>query len=233
MNFQFAPLRSETELLARCQAIEGLTFAQLATMLGLSVPVNPLQRKGWTGQAIERALGATAGSKSLPDFCSLGIELKTLPISCLGKPKESTFVTTIPLLTIHQQTWRSSHCFAKLKRVLWLPIEGETTIAFPERRIGRGVIWSPSATEEAVLERDWSEFVFMISTGRIAEINASMGDYLQVRPKAANGKSVCYGVDDEGNKVLTMPRGFYLRSSFTKNIILSTAEQAPRSPFQG
>lgn len=232
MNFQHALLKSEMELLERCQALESLSFAQLATMLGLSIPANPLQRKGWVGQAIECALGATAGNKSAPDFCSLGIELKTLPISCSGKPTESTFVTTIPLLTIHQQTWKTSQCFTKLKRVLWLPIEGDTKIAFSDRRIGRGVIWSPSAVEEAVFEKDWSEFVFMMSTGRLAEINASMGDYLQVRPKAANSKSLCYGVDDTGAKVLTMPRGFYLRSSFTKNIILCAADQALSSLFQ-
>ena len=131
------PLKSENELLARCQAIEGLSFAQLATVLGLCIPRHPLQRKGWVGQAIELALGTTAGNKSAPDFCALGIELKTLPINHLGKPAESTFVTTIPLLTIQKQAWQTSTCFAKLKRVLWLPIEGERSIPYPHRRIGR------------------------------------------------------------------------------------------------
>jgi len=59
----------------------------------------------------------------------------------------------------------------------------------------------------------------MISTGRLAEINAGMGQYLQVRPKAANSKSLCYGFDETGNKVLTLPRGFYLRSTFTASIL--------------
>lgn len=213
------PLTSEFELLARCQAIEGLSFAQLATSLEIRIPSNPLQRKGWAGQAIELALGATAGSKSAPDFCSLGIELKTLPINHLGKPAESTFITTIPLLTIHKQTWQTSQCFAKLKRVLWLPIEGDREIDFPHRRIGRGVLWSPSIAEEVILAEDWSDLTFKISSGKLSEIDASMGEYLQVRPKAANGKSLCYGFDEAGNKVLTMPRGFYLRSSFTMSIL--------------
>jgi len=211
-------LQSEAELLERCQSIEGWSFAQLATALGISIPQNPVSRKGWTGQAIELALGATAGNNSAPDFCALGVELKTLPLSQLGKPKESTFVTSIPLLTIHQQTWETSQCFAKLKRVLWMPIEGDIGIAFPERRIGRGMLWSPSAAEQLILAKDWSEFVLMISTGQLAEIDASIGDYLQVRPKAANGKSLCFGFDEAGNKVQTMPRGFYLRSNFTANI---------------
>ena len=81
MKFQNHPLKTETELLARCQTIEGLSFLQLAMELGLSVPLYPHQRKGWVGQAIELALGTTAGNKSAPDFCTLGIELKTLPMN--------------------------------------------------------------------------------------------------------------------------------------------------------
>ena len=219
MLVQKSPLTSEAELLVRCEAIEGLSFAQLAMTLGLSIPANPLQRKGWAGQAIEHALGTTAGNQPGPDFCALGIELKTLPINHLGTPAESTFVTTIPLLTLHQQTWKTSHCFAKLKRVLWIPIEGNKTILFSERRIGRAILWSPSIEEETILAKDWHEFALLISTGRLSEINATMGDYLQVRPKAANAKSLCYGFDELGNKIQTLPRGFYLRSVFTKSII--------------
>ncbi len=215
-------LSSETELIARCEAIEGLSFSQLASMLGLYIPEDASQRKGFAGQAIELALGTTAGNKPTPDFCALGIELKTLPIDQLGKPAESTFVTSIPLLTLYQQTWKTSHCFAKLNRVLWVPIEGDRTICFRERRIGRAILWSPSIEEEAILAKDWSEFALLISTGRLSEIDASMGDYLQVRPKAANGKSLCYGFDETGAKIQTLPRGFYLRSRFTHHIINET-----------
>lgn len=215
------PPKSEIELLARCDAIEGLSFAQLASALGLAIPSHPSQRKGWAGQAIEVALGTTAGNKSAPDFSDLDIELKTLPINHLGKPAESTFVTSIPLLTIHKQAWKTSQCFAKLKRVLWLPIEGDATIRFSERRIGRGLLWSPSKEEEAVLAKDWSELSHMIGRGMLAEIDASMGEYLQVRPKGASGQSLCYGFDEVGNKVLTLPRGFYLRSRFTASVLLT------------
>ncbi len=213
------PPQSETELLNRCQAIEGYSLAQLATALKLIVPNHPLQRKGWTGQAIELALGTTAGGKAEPDFTYLGIELKTLPINHLGKPAESTFVTSIPLLTIHKEEWPESQCFGKLKRVLWLPIEADDRIPFPHRRIGKGILWSPTSEQEAVLAHDWCELTLMIATGKLSEINASMGQYLQVRPKGANAKSLCYGFDETGNKVQTLPRGFYLRSSFTAMVL--------------
>ncbi len=201
--------------MARCQAIEGLSFAQLAARLDLHIPDNPSQRKGWVGQAIELVLGANAGTLATPDFLNLGVELKTLPINHLGKPAESTFVTTIPLLTVHKQVWKTSQCFAKLRRVLWLSIEGDVRIPFRHRRIGRALLWSPTAEVETALANDWFELTSMIGTGMLDAINASMGQYLQVRPKAANAKSLCYGFDEIGNKILTLPRGFYLRSRFT------------------
>lgn len=214
---------SEYTLQQYCKTIEGLTFSQLASQLQLQIPAQPLQRKGWVGNAIELALGASAGSKSIPDFTQLGIELKTIPINHLGTPAESTFITSIPLLTIHLQCWQSSTCFDKLKRVLWIPIEGDPAIPFPYRRIGRGVIWSPSIADEAILKEDWEELTLMISTGKIADIHSNMGQYLQVRPKALNSRSLCYCYDDMGNKVPTLPRGFYLRSRFTARILLDAS----------
>lgn len=219
MTAKRPPPKTETELLARCQEIEGLSLGQLACALHLQIPDLPAQRKGWAGQAIELMLGACAGSRSEPDFGHLGIELKTLPLNHLGKPAESTFVTSIPLLTVHQQTWKTSQCFAKLQRVLWLTLEDDSSIPYSHRRIGQGLLWSPSAEDEAILENDWSELSLMIGTGRLTEIDASLGRYLQVRPKAANARSLCYGYDELGNKVLTLPRGFYLRSVFTGTLL--------------
>jgi DNA mismatch repair protein MutH len=221
MLYTQSPLKNETELVARCRLIEGLTFAQLASTLGVVIPSSPIQRKGLAGQLIELALGVTAGNQCAPDFLELGVELKTIPVNQSGKPAESTFITTIPLLTVHQQTWETSQCFSKLKRVLWIPIEGDRAIPFHSRRIGRGILWSPSTAEEQVLKQDWCELTLMIGTGQLAAIDATIGEYLQVRPKAADAKSLCYGFDEEGNTIQTLPRGFYLRSRFTARIISS------------
>lgn len=213
------PPQTEAELIERCMSIVGLSFVQLSLNLDLLIPTDPNQRKGWVGQAIELALGANASNQSLPDFKDLDIELKTLPIGKSGKPCESTFITSIPLLTIHQQQWRTSQCYAKLKRVLWIPIEGDTDIPYPQRRIGQGFLWSPDVVQERILEADWNYLTLQISSGHLESLDAKSGDYLQVRPKAANGKSLCYGFDSHGNKVKTLPRGFYLRSSFTTKIL--------------
>ncbi|CAM2838614.1 DNA mismatch repair protein mutH [Legionella steigerwaltii] len=215
------PPKTEAELLERCSAIAGLSFAQLALSLSLSIPDNPNQRKGWAGQAIELALGADAQNKSVPDFERLGVELKTLPLNNSRKPTESTFITSIPLLTIHKQEWKTSQCYLKLRRILWIPIEGDTDIPYPQRRVGQGFIWSPDRLQERILEEDWNYLSLQIGTGYLESLDAKNGEYLQVRPKGANGKSLCYGYDIQGNKIKTLPRGFYLRSSFTAKILSS------------
>lgn len=215
-------LTSESELLSQCRKIEGLTFRELATRLDISLPAKP--SKGWIGQMIEKALGTNAGNLSLPDFTHLGIELKTLPCNALGKPAQSTFITSISLLTIHKETWLTSQCFHKLQRILWVPVEASKKIPFLERRVGRGFLWSPSIEQEKILAEDWNELTFLLTT-QLEKVDATIGRYLQVRPKAANAKSLCYGSDHSGKKILTLPRGFYLRCKFTASILLSMAQQ--------
>ena len=215
------PSETEADLLARCRAIEGYSFGQLAQQLKIQIPELSIQRKGWIGTALEKALVTTAGNQSLPDFVALGIELKTLPISATGKPAESTFVTSIPFLTIHNQTWETSQCWAKLRRVLWILIEADARLPFAHRRIGKAILWSPSLAEQVILEQDWTELTMLMVQGKIHELDARLGVYLQVRPKAADARSLCYGLDESGQKILTLPRGFYLRSTFTAGSILS------------
>ena len=188
------PPSTEDELLARCSTLEGLTFFQLAQLINFNIPVNHLSRKGWVGNALEIALGSDAGTKQLPDFTVLNIELKTIPINDNGKPAESTFITSIPLLTIHKQTWKTSQCYNKLKRILWVPIEGSQQINYLQRRIGRAILWSPSAEDEMILKQDWEELTNLIASGHVASIDAGLGNYLQIRPKAATSKSVCHGL---------------------------------------
>lgn len=211
--------KTEIELINRCRALEGLSFGELAAQIGVQPDPNRLRRKGWVGMAIEWVLGASAGTQALPDFPLLGIELKTLPINQFFLPAESTFVTTVSLLQISQKSWHDSACYQKLKRVLWIPIEADHRIPFHHRRIGKALLWSPSVAQEAILKADWQELCFMVSSGKLAELDARMGQFLQIRPKAASSKSLSYGFNEEGGKIQTMPRGFYLRRIFTEIIL--------------
>ncbi|MFA5627588.1 MAG: DNA mismatch repair endonuclease MutH [Thiohalomonadaceae bacterium] len=215
---QLTPPQSENELIARASALAGRTLAELAMAHRLSLPMDLRRHKGWVGQLIEHALGASAGSRAIPDFAELGVELKTLPVDRRGLPCESTYVCTVPLEQINE-TWQQSWLRRKLARVLWLPIQADKEIALADRRIGSALLWSPSAAEEAMLRRDWEELTERIMLGEIEQISARFGEALQIRPKAANSRVLRHAIGADGEAILINPRGYYLRTGFTANIL--------------
>jgi DNA mismatch repair protein MutH len=223
------PPTSPEELLARARAYSGRNLGDLAARLGAAVPEDLRRAKGWVGSLFEAALGATAKSRAAPDFEELGIELKTLPVTLQGLPLETTFVCTIPLANMASVEWKQSRVFRKLQRVLWVPVEGNRSTPVGARRIGTALLWSPSPEEELDLRFDWEELAGMIGAGRVEDITGHLGRYLQVRPKARDSHARRRGSGDGGVMISTLPRGFYLRTSFTARI-LSRAFALPPPP---
>ncbi|EKN6173234.1 DNA mismatch repair endonuclease MutH, partial [Yersinia enterocolitica] len=157
----------------------------------------------------------SAGSKPEQDFANIGIELKTIPISAQGKPLETTFVCVAPLTGNSGITWESSHVRHKLARVLWVPVEGERQIPLAQRRVGAPLLWSPNEEEEELLRRDWEELMDLIVLGKVETITARHGEVLQLRPKAANSRALTEAIGEHGQPIMTLPRGFYLKKTFT------------------
>ncbi len=177
----------------------------------------PRRTKGHSGRLLERLLGATAGSRSVPDFPELGVELKTIPVDGRGRPRESTFVCSLSLSQADRLEWSDSPVRHKLAHVLWVPIVG----AGAERRIGIPFFWQPSIDQDNQLRADFEEIVGMVAIGQIEGLTARVGRYLQARPKAAHGKvrTRAYGAD--GEPLYALPRGFYLRARFTRELVAS------------
>lgn len=214
-----SPPQHATDLIQRAEAIAGLTLGDLGAMANIVVPENFKRHKGFTGQLLELWLGASAGSKPQQDFPELGIELKTIPIDSAGKVLETTYVcfahTQIKLGT----TWENSSVRNKLSQVLFIPVLGDRAIPPVDRMIGMPVLWQPNEQENAVLKQDWEELTERISLGQIDTITATMGQALHIRPKAADGSALTDAIGSEGETIQTRPRGFYLRKTFTQNII--------------
>ena len=213
------PPSSERELCDRAAWLSGRTLGELARALEAPVPVAGVRGKGKMGALVEKALGAQAGSASMPDFPRLGIELKTIPIDGAGAPRESTFVCSIAVAGAERAEWSTSVARAKLERVLFVPIAVGDDDAVERRRIGTPFLWRPTAQQEAVLRDDFETAMGIIGSGRIESLTARSGRWLQVRPKAATGRArtVCLG--PEGEWIATVPRGFYLRASFTRALL--------------
>ena len=213
------PPQTTTELEARARALAGVSVGELAQHAGVKLPTEPCQAKGWLGQLIESRLGATAGPRAEPDFQAIGVELKTLPLNRHGRPRESTYVCTVPLTSTGDHVWETSWVRRKLSKVLWIPVEADPGIALARRRIGFPLLWSPTPEQAEMLRRDWEELMDMVCLGRLEEITARHGVCLQIRPKAANSRALRIATGAGGEQTLSLPRGFYLRSSFTAQIL--------------
>jgi len=209
------------DLLAKARALEGKTVGEIADAMLVDTRGEAVRTKGTPGAILERALGAT-GTGKVVDFPDLGVELKTIPVDEKGAPAESTYVCTLSLADAETQEWESSWVRAKLARVLFVPLVGagqKGDVAWTERRVGVPVLWSPTREQEDVLRGDFDDVVGLIGIGRIEDLTAHRGRWLQVRPKARDGsvRTVAWGAGNEA--IETVPRGFYLRTRFTRAIL--------------
>ncbi len=210
-------------LTARADALCGQALGDLAASLGVALDGSGARTKGTQGALLERLLGAGGGSRAVHDFPALGVELKTIPVDEAGRPRESAFVCTFPLASADRAAWATSWVRAKLGCVLWVPIITPPRASMAARRVGRSVLWRPTAAQEAVLAADFEEIVGLVGSGQIEALTARTGRFLQVRPKAAHGRvrTRAYGPDDE--LIEALPRGFYLRRRFTGAILIDPA----------
>ena len=103
----------------RAAALEGLSVRALAQRHGQEAR----DQKGRVGALIERALGAGAGAQPGPDFPALGVELKTVPVDDAGRVRESTFVCRLSLRAAEELDFEDSRVLAKLRHVLFIPIQ--------------------------------------------------------------------------------------------------------------
>jgi DNA mismatch repair protein MutH len=213
------PPTNENELMCTASALTGRALGDIAHQHGLIVPNDLKRAKGWVGELLEMALGASAGSRPVPDFEDIGVELKSIPLSYRHEPQESTFVSSAPLLNTVGLRCENSTVKAKLNRVLWVPVEAAHRIPLTERRIGRPFIWSPSVEDCTILQTDWEEHIERIALGDLDELGGRLGTYLQIRPKAINRHDRTNATNNIGEPMKALPRGFYLRTCFTRKIL--------------
>jgi DNA mismatch repair protein MutH len=217
------PPRSETELLERARALAGKTLAELARAHGGDLSRAAVRTKGTGGELVERALGATGGSLRAHDFPELGVELKTIPVGDALRPRESTYVCTLPMEDAERAEWDTSWVKAKLARVLWVPLLVADGGAHADRTVGAPLLWSPTPAQEAVLRADFEDALGAIALGHVEALTAHAGTWLQVRPKAKDGSARTVAWSRDGDPIPTTPRGFYLRASFTGAILRKPA----------
>lgn len=196
---------SMEELMSRTSALNGMTVGELASALNIPLPYNPKSAKGFVGQLAEIALGATAGAKPVQDFVNLNVELKTIPLLRSCRPAQNTHVCILEHRFIRNQTFENSNFYNKIKRVLWLPVEGDPSISLHERRFGAGFLWSPDERQYGILHDEWEEIMEFIAINGIEKITSDVGEHVLLAPCGGTRNNYQYG--------------FYLRKNFTSEII--------------
>jgi DNA mismatch repair protein MutH len=198
-------------------------LADVADGLAMPVPIGKVRTKGWSGQVIERELGAGDGVAQGPDFATLGIELKTVPVHGNLIPLESTAVCHIDPVAIAGESWATSYARSKLSQVLFIALDtvkGARSVG--ERRVVAVRLWIPSPSEESALRADFELFVRdYFRRGRSAQITGHLGQVMQVRPKARNASERRAAFGPDGQPVRIGRCGFYLRPAFVCGILQS------------
>lgn len=209
-----APPRTREELFERARGLQGRTLDAIAAEAGERLGPRGAHGKGTIGGLLERVLGATGGSAATWDFPDLETELKSVPLGSNGKPRESTYVCTLPLYDVDRIEWSSSWVRRKLSRVLFVPVH------VAEARVGAPTLFLPTAEQDAVLRADFDEIVGTIGAGGIEGLTARVGRWLQLRPKAADGGVRTRTVGPDDSTLATVPRGFYLRATFVGALLV-------------
>lgn len=209
---------SEQQLFAHASSLAGASMQQLASKNNQTVPSSLLHAKGWVGQLLELELGAMAGNLDMPDFVDLGIELKTLPIGNNNMPTESTFICSTPIPN-PDRSWEQSRVYRKTAKILWIPYQADKNIPISQRKIGMPLLWSAPKSMQQQLKQDWQELTELLNLGNFDALSARQGTYLQIRPKALNSKTQISVINHLGQKITTVPKGFYFRAKLTREII--------------
>lgn len=196
-----------------------MSVAELGRWLGFRVPSDLKGHKGFIGQLVEVALGARAGSDPEPDFPAIGVELKTLPVTPEGRPVESTYVCLARLDGREALSWADSFVAKKLARVLFVPIEASAP-TLGERRLGMPFFWEPTPEDIARLAADFERLAGRVRLGEVEEVSGHEGEVLQLRPKAMSRDERTVGVSSDGWLTQVRPRGWYLRASFTGELLI-------------
>lgn len=151
---------------------------------------------------------------------------------------ETTYVCTAPLhinkLANTNYDFKSSVVYKKLQHVLWVPIiipdlkndtiNNNFNNNFNNRIIGNAFLWQPNSQQLDLLATDWLELTEMLLMGQVEKLTSHYGQVLQIRPKAANSKVISRAIGPDGAQITTLPRGFYLRKKFTREIYLTKAQ---------
>jgi DNA mismatch repair protein MutH len=219
MSYICAPPINETVLLRFAEGLSGCSLGELSGIMLKTIPRTLKANKGFIGCLLEEILGARSGNKAQQDFLDIGVELKTIPINKNSVPLELTFICSVPLKKNIGLMWKNSFFYKKIRRVLWIPIQGEKSVPVSDRFIGKPFLWTPNSIQENLIRSDWEELMDLIILGGIEDITAKNGEVLQILKRSRYHSYLTRAIGKNGEVIFTLPRCFYFKKNLTFSIL--------------
>jgi DNA mismatch repair protein MutH len=163
----------------------GLDLYDLAIQNGITVFKEGKINKGWKGQALEILAGLENNSRKAPN--GLGFELKSVSFRSKNDeyvPKETMAITMINQKELLQDSFYESHCWEKLKTLVFCAVEWNGTFAKSAKLLevtsldffeGHDIIKEIEADYEFIREK--------LRTQGFAALTGKDGKWIQARTK--------------------------------------------------
>lgn len=163
----------------------GLDLYDFAVQHGITVFKGEKINKGWKGQVLEILAGLENNSRKAPN--GLGFELKSVSFKAKGNgytPKETMAITMINPEELLRDSFYESHCWAKLKTLVFCAVEWNGTFAKSAKLLevtsldffeGHDIIKEIEADYEFIRNK--------LSTQGFAALTGKDGKWIQARTK--------------------------------------------------
>lgn len=184
----------------------GKDLRKLALGYGITTYETGKQNKGWKGQVLERLAGLTNNSMKAPN--GLTYELKSVSfreVKGVLVPKETMAITMINPKELIEQEFFQSHCWAKLKSIVFCAVywHGKNAeIAELEKVTSLDFLQTDELINEIKADYDFIRQK-LIKTG-FSSLTGKDGKWIQARTKGAGHGSTS--------------RAFYARTGLVRKI---------------
>lgn len=192
----------------------GQDLRKLALQYGITTYETGKQNKGWKGLVLERLAGLENNVSKAPN--GLTYELKSVAFRYAGDelvPKETMAITMINSEELKAHSFFESHCWAKLKTVVFCAVEWNGTNSEEAKLLQ--VTSLDFAEDDELIKEIKADYDFirnrLIKEG-FGALTGKDGKWIQARTKGTGG------VNPRTGERRPITRAFYARTGLVKKI---------------
>jgi DNA mismatch repair protein MutH len=186
---------------------KGINLYEQAEIYKITVFKDGKINKGWKGQVLERIAGLENSSKKAPN--GLGFELKSVSFKLKGSEyvaKETMAITMINQKELLAHSFYESHCWEKLKSLVFCAVEWNETFAKNAKLIEVTSLDFLEGSEDIIseIENDYEYIRNKLKKYGFESLTGKDGKWIQARTKGSGHGSTT--------------RAFYARTQLVNEI---------------